>query len=118
MSWESQTWKRKVGDMNQHELKQTCIRGFLKACEDMTRKGLWRGKETGNYSQIKAKQSNRILDIVCVHVGIEPTPLLPKKWRIRTNERKDEDGNDKRSETQSDGCIHSFSSERANSLRL
>ena len=55
-------------------------------------------------SKLKQKQSNKetFTDIVCVHVGIEPTPYFPK-----VKNAKDEDGNDKRSETQS-GWMYSF----------
>ncbi len=36
--------------------------------------------------------------------------VLPKVKNADGTNAKDEDGNDKRSETQSDGCIYSFSS--------
>lgn len=60
-------------------------------------------------SKLKQKQSNKELftDVVVVHVGIEPTAYYPKMKNADGSNVKDEDGNDKRSETQA-GWMYSF----------
>ena len=89
------------------------IRGFLKACEGMTERSLFymanKEKLLALQSKLKEKQSNKetFTDIVCVHVGIEPAAYFPKVKNADGTNAKDEDGNDKRSETQF-GWMYSF----------
>ncbi len=57
---------------------------------------VWRIRKTVSLTvKIKEKQSNKetLTDIVCVHVGIEPTPYFPKVKNVRTERtQRDETG--------------------------
>lgn len=58
-------------------------------------------KLTALQSQMKKKTSNleKFDEIVVVHVGCEPSPYFPKLKNSDGTKVKDENGNDKRSET-------------------
>ena len=94
-------------------IKQTCIRGFLKACEGMTERSLFymanKEKLIALQSKLKQKTSNKetFQGLVVVNIGIEPTAYFPKVKNADGTNVKDEEGNDKRSNTQT-GWMYTF----------
>ncbi len=103
--------------MNKTDLYQR----FLEGCNrghDRKEPFVWRMEKLRSLVKVKQKQGNKetFTDIVSIF-GIEPTPYFPKVKGGRNERKGRKDGTISDSETP-DGCIHSFSSEQANSLRL
>ncbi len=95
--------------MNQHEYKTDCIRGFLKACEDMTRikePFVWRIRKTVSFI-VKIKAKNKVTKkhsrILYVHVGLNQHRTSPKVKNADGTNAKDEDGIAKRLKRNPDG---------------